>query len=384
VTVVALVLATGASGAGAVVPTGTLLIPESEGGFLVASAAGPTSTYLLMYPRDPPVGACRLTSVDTASLSVRWTIDVRTELGCDAVTADETGVAVVGMQRQPDGIHVDIVVTKLDADGNDLWARRFGTAGDDLVGAAAMTGGVLYVTGTTYDGGGGSHSFVLRFDPEGNLDPAILDGSSSTGFGQVAADADALYVSADDGGGGGGQEIRMYERNGDPGWTLPLGGRSITFLTVTALSVRGARLIVGGYLDGHLPGERDRGPSDAFVLSVDRASGAIVWGRQFGSQVVDEVFDVAVDGTGVYVVGATYGALPRSQNRGGRDAFIRAYDLDGDVRWTRQFGTRRYDDAVGVETDGTSVTASGNSLGSIGGVPSAGGTTIYVRQFPAA
>jgi hypothetical protein len=358
-----------------------MLIPGSEGGFLLASASGPTSAYLLLYPRDPDAGSCRLISVDTASLSVRWTLDDPNVLECDDVAADETGMVVVGRVRDADGEHVDIVVRKFASDGDGRWTREFGTVHDDLVGGVAMAGGVVYVTGTTYAADGSLDFFVRRFDAEGNLDPTPFDDSSSTVFDEVAADAGGVAVFAD---GPDGPEIRSYDPNGGRGWTRPLGGRSIEFLTVTHLSVHGAQLIVGGYLLGHLPRERARGGDDAFVLSLDRATGAIEWARQFGSPLGDEVADVAVDATGVYVAGATYGAFPRFADLGDRDAFVRAYGLGGDVRWTRQFGTRRYDDAVGVETDGTSVSVSGNSEGSIGGVASAGGLTNYVRQFPAA
>jgi hypothetical protein len=58
----------------------------------------------------------------------------------------------------------------------------------------------------------------------------------------------------------------------------------------------------------------------------------------------------------VYVVGNASGALPGQTYSGGSyDAFIRKYDLGGTELWTRQFGTSGFDNASGVAVDTTGV-----------------------------
>jgi hypothetical protein len=81
-----------------------------------------------------------------------------------------------------------------------------------------------------------------------------------------------------------------------------------------------------------------------FALLASRrepASAQGIWSRQFGSPAHDAATSVAVDAVGdTYVAGWTSGALPGQVFAGGpRDAFIRRYDTDGNVAWTRQFGT---------------------------------------------
>src|SRR5438094_713656 len=78
------------------------------------------------------------------------------------------------------------------------------------------------------------------------------------------------------------------------------------------------------------------------------------WTRQFGTRECDEALGVAVSGAGdVYVAGGTRGALPGQATAGLPDAFIGKYDADGNARWTRQFGSPEVDGALGVTVSGS-------------------------------
>lgn len=75
---------------------------------------------------------------------------------------------------------------------------------------------------------------------------------------------------------------------------------------------------------------------------------ATKWVRQFGTPADDVATGVAGDGSGAYVVGYTGGSF--GSQIGAVDSFIRKYDPDGNVLWTRQFGTVVDDFAYGVAT----------------------------------
>src|SRR5712691_3634240 len=79
---------------------------------------------------------------------------------------------------------------------------------------------------------------------------------------------------------------------------------------------------------------------------------------QFGSRAYDEAWGVTVDASGGYAVGYTLGAFQGQHARGGRDAFVRKYDANGKVVWTRQFGTSADDSAYQVAADNSGVTSS--------------------------
>src|SRR5207249_303356 len=102
---------------------------------------------------------------------------------------------------------------------------------------------------------------------------------------------------------------------------------------------------LAGHVGGALPGQTNAGLQDAFALKFD-AAGNLLWARQFGTVFdLDDATGVAVDGSGVYVVGFIFGALPGQSNTGSRDAFVRKYDVDGNELWTRQFGSSSSDEA---------------------------------------
>jgi len=79
------------------------------------------------------------------------------------------------------------------------------------------------------------------------------------------------------------------------------------------------------------------GGPDAFARKFD-SDGNVVWTRQFGTSNFDRGLGVAVHSSGVYVVGETYRTFPGQVNPGGFDAFVRKYDVFGNELWTRQFG----------------------------------------------
>lgn len=81
-------------------------------------------------------------------------------------------------------------------------------------------------------------------------------------------------------------------------------------------------------------------------------NGNILWTRQFGSGALDQAFGVAVDSNGnSYVAGFTDFVLPGETSAGLEDAFVRKYDTNGNIVWTRQFGTSQSDQAFAVAAD---------------------------------
>ncbi|MFO1112813.1 MAG: SBBP repeat-containing protein [Rhodospirillales bacterium] len=94
----------------------------------------------------------------------------------------------------------------------------------------------------------------------------------------------------------------------------------------------------------------NKGNGDAWVIKFDR-SGRRLWSRQPGTSDADRATGVATDhDSNVYVVGETYGPLG-GPNKGYTDAWVIKFDRSGRQLWSRQVGTRDYDDTRGVATD---------------------------------
>jgi hypothetical protein len=119
---------------------------------------------------------------------------------------------------------------------------------------------------------------------------------------------------------------------------------------------------VTGQTSGSLPGNTNLGGSDAFITKYD-ALGNQVWTKQFGSSADDNGFGITIDNNGnLYITGQTAGSLPGQTNKGQSDAFIAKYDTLGNQLWIRQFGSSQFSGAgnENTNTNGISIDINGN------------------------
>lgn len=287
----------------------------------------------------------------------------------------------------------DAFVRKLDADGNVLWTRQFGSIAADVANAVASdSAGNVLVAGYT-DGNlegssaGGSDAFVRKYDGEGNLVWTRQFGTSSPeSIGGVVSDAsDGVFVVGStegdiEGSNTGGRDafIRKYDTEGNIAWTHQFGTASADF-AVRIASDGASNLFVVGSTDGDVEGS-NAGGRDAFLRKYD-TDGNIAWTRQFGTASNDFAASVASDGaSNIFIAGNTWGDIEGS-NAGPPDAYVRKYNTDGDVAWTRQFGTIEGDFAVGAVSgsEGTAFVA-GQTVGSVEG-SNAGDFDVFVRAY---
>jgi hypothetical protein len=147
--------------------------------------------------------------------------------------------------------------------------------------------------------------------------------------------------------------LRAYDAAGALLWTRQFGTAQLD--TIESVAVRAGevfdrKVIVAGSTRGNLEGARV-GNSDAFVRAYD-SQGDVLWTRQFGTTFGNNVVRaLATDPSGgVYAVGETSGDLEGEQ-KGSGDAFIRRYDANGGTSWTQQFGSGTPDGAYAVATD---------------------------------
>jgi uncharacterized protein (TIGR03437 family) len=263
-----------------------------------------------------------------------------------AMAVDAKGVFVVWSVRGRAFVH------KYDPSGNELWTRQISpTRLADATGAAADATG-LYVVG-----GSGSLAFLRKYDPSGN-ELWSRQSPSGTYYASVAADSTGVYVVGNIVDGRTNQGfVRKYTAGGDELWTRQFSGtnwaRGVTADT-TGIYVVGASI------------------SQQFLRKYD-SSGKEIWTREFdksgvapgGSDGYADVRDVAVDASGVYLVGVTNFALADQCRSGLQDVFVRKYDADGSVSlWTRQFsGSTDYGSGNGLAVDATGVYVVGQSSG---------------------
>jgi hypothetical protein len=176
--------------------------------------------------------------------------------------------------------------------------------------------------------------------------------------------------------------IRRYDREGHVRWTRQFG----TDAQDSAIDVAadGAGITVLGATDGSFTGGGGTpGIKDLFVRRYDR-DGNVLWTRQFGTSVDEEPGAIAADATGIIVVGTTWGALRGTNTPDDADAIVRRYDRSGNVVFTRQFGTSSADSATAVAIDGAGFTVGGGTDGDLTRRNAGPFTDTFLRRYDAA
>jgi hypothetical protein len=164
-------------------------------------------------------------------------------------------------------------------------------------------------------------------------------------------------------------------------WTHQFG--SSDYDVAWGIAVSGTDAYVAGWTLGALPGQTNAGGADGFLRRLD-ASGNEVWTIEFGTRKDDYAFPVAMDATGLYVLGATYGTFAGQTKLGGGDGFLAKFDTAGNELWTVQFGTAASDFASNVVADATGVYVIGNTLGTFPGATRRGREDVFVSRFDGA
>ncbi len=175
--------------------------------------------------------------------------------------------------------------------------------------------------------------------------------------------------------------ISLHDEAGNLKWIRQFGSAAVAEDVATAVAADGSGAYVVGYTKGALGGQTNLGGSDVFVRKYDK-DGNVLWTRQFGTAADDYLYGVVAHTSGVYVVcnieccGAV---LPPFPALTGADAFIRKYDGDGNEVWTRIFGSANSDYAYSVVADATGVYIGGTTTGALG--VASGGRDGYVRKL---
>lgn len=289
----------------------------------------------------------------------------------------------------------DIFVQKMDANGNLLWVKTFGSNSDDSGNSIMVNdSGHVYTTGT--------FSNTVDFDP--GVGTALLsNGSGQTIFIQkLDASGNLLWVKGI--GGQSGNSTQDANGNvyttGSFGGTIDLDPSSGTFNVTSvglidvyiqkmdvlgnflwAKSIGGSNTVFGGgivvdaigniYNTGYFQGTADFDPGintfnksaiglwDVFVLKLDTL-GNFVWAQTFGSSGFDRSNAIELDNYGnVYTTGRFQGTTDFDPGTGifnlspagFDDVFVHKIDKNGNFIWAKAFGGASSDQGYSIALD---------------------------------
>jgi hypothetical protein len=232
----------------------------------------------------------------------------------------------------------DVYISKLDASGNYVWAKRIGAAQNDLAYDVVVdASGNVYVTGV-FRG-------TVDFDPG----PSVVNLTGS-------ANGNAFILKLNSAG--------AYQ------WAVMLGGASGSSGFGIALDAAGTNV----YSTGNFSGTGDFDPSastanlvsfggtiDIYVSKLSAAAGAYVFAKQMGGSTMDENGrDIVLDASGnIYTTGDFDGtcdfdpsaATANLNSFGSQDIYVSKLDNSGTFVWAKQMGGAAVDLGLGIALD---------------------------------
>jgi hypothetical protein len=294
--------------------------------------------------------------------------------------------------------------------GAPMWSVTIENAGrvDELMGVAIQ--GAVFASGGSNAAVAGhpvqaEDNVVMRVTLDGVTESTLqLGGAGLDELQAIAADGDGVYSVGTAGGDLAGpnqgssdvvlvvHDLQLVER-----CRVQLGtkGKDVG-QSVIAL---GGNIYVAGYTEGRLAGDLANGArcnqdergtpdaarSDAFVTRYD-AQCRHVWTREFGTAETDFASAIASDGARLYVTGIYGSAAAAHDGTTGAHAFLREYDLDGNVAGEVVFDSGPQTSEIGqtVAVAGGFVYVAGGTDGVLGTAPSLGGRDAFLAKVPIA
>ncbi|MEB3217989.1 MAG: DUF4114 domain-containing protein, partial [Nostocales cyanobacterium 94392] len=220
----------------------------------------------------------------------------------------------------------DVFVTKLDSNGNVIWAEQLEDTGvgvDFGIGVSSDDLGNAYVIG------------IKDIDPETDIfditNPTSVDGE---GF------------------------ISKLDSSGNLVWTQNFDSTSLSSGTDIATDQVGNSYVIGTFLSDVTLGNQtflSSGDTDVFITKLD-IDGNIEWSQNLGGTLSDTSSSISLDSAGnIYVTGSfedtvSFGDTTLTSN-GESDAFIAKLDNNGNIVWAQSFGSTLLDSGTKISVD---------------------------------
>lgn len=272
-----------------------------------------------------------------------------------AKTYDSGGLDISrSIQQTSDGGYIlvgasngDIAVLKLDSDGNIVWQKTYGSNNGyrDVAYSVQQTsdGGYIVAGGTDSFGAGSDDVLVLKLDPDGNvLWQKTYGGTSEDRAYSIQQTMDEGYIVA-------GYTysfgllysdawIIKLDSGGDVLWQKTFGGSGFDF----AYSIQQSKdegYIIAGSTRSFESRERD-----AWILKLN-SDGDVLWQKTYGGWFHDSAYSIQQTTDGGYIIAGS----SNSFDTGYGDVWIFKLDSHGNILWQKTYGGTNSDWANSIQ-----------------------------------
>ncbi|HIK13203.1 MAG TPA: DUF4347 domain-containing protein [Oscillatoriaceae cyanobacterium M33_DOE_052] len=294
-------------------------------------------------------------------------------------------------------VSYDIFISKLDANGNYVWAKKMGAGGSDRGSSITLdSSGNVYTTGgfsgtVDFDPGSGtfnltsagySDTFISKLNPDGSFAWAKNMGGSGEHIGNsITLDSSGnIYTTGSFSGtadfdpgpgtynltsaGSADSFISKLNPDGSFAWAKQLGGNSLGI----GIAIDSSGNI---YTSGRFNGTADFDPDpgtfnltsaggwDIFINKLN-SDGTFAWAKQLGGGSDDYGGKIALDSSGnVYTTGGFSGTADfdpgtgtfNLTSGGSNDIFISKLNSDGTFAWAKNMGGSSGDEGYNIALD---------------------------------
>ena len=174
---------------------------------------------------------------------------------------------------------------KIDANGNVLWTKNYGGAGDDrgLYLQQTSDGGYIIAGNTTSFGAGGWDAYVIKTDASGNLQWTRTFGGTGEDYScYVEQTGDGGYIVMGNTGsfGAGGQDVWLLklDSSGTLLWANTYGG---TGTEGQHWDTKGQITPDGGFIISSHTTSFGAGLADVWLIRTD-SIGNVLWSKTYG------------------------------------------------------------------------------------------------------
>lgn len=228
----------------------------------------------------------------------------------------------------------DVYITKLNSNGDYIWAKQLGGLGSEWGNEIAVDNiGNVYSIGWFYG--------VGDYDPGVGVYNLIPVGGAD------------IFVS-------------KLNSSGDFAWAKNYGSSGVEIGSGIAVDALGDVYITGAYEgtidfdpNGGTYNLTSNGNRDIFISKLT-SSGNFVWAKSFGQSQSELVQELTIDNTGnIYIIGSYSGIVDfdpsggtyNLNSTGGYDIFIAKFDATGSYPWAKSFGGIADDHGRSVKID---------------------------------